>query len=481
MKSLVPLAVSSAALVACLLVPAAAAAAPANDLFANAQEIGPALPIEVPGSTVEATVEAGEELPAEGHTVWFKWTAPSSMPVRVDVCDYHVVEGPGNEGLWAYTGTTIPTLGTVAENFTGCRVSFAAVGGTTYRIKFDTYFGGEGNFVLRMIEETPPANDDFAAAQTVGPGLPISVPGSNVFATTEPGEPHHASNNEKDFPPADSVWYRWTPDTSAEVVVRDCAGDFAPRLGVYTGTAVASLTRVTTTIPLVSFPYCSLRFEAEAGTTYRIAVAGSGGEREGSFTLDIHRFVRPPNDDFENATPIGPTLPISVEGTNLDAGTESQEPDHSRFGDGIPFASVWYSWTAAESRLVRISTCGSSFSSVLSVYTGTLLDSLDKVATGEGGCEPLPGNTIDLPALAGVRYTIAIDGSGPNSEGPFTLRIFDPFASAPPAGAIPPPPGTAPKPRFSLKRALKRCRKIRRKKARRRCIHRARRKAKRLA
>src|SRR5262249_17053159 len=181
-------------------------------------------------------------------------------------------------GLFAYTGTTIPTLVEVAENFSGCKVSFAAVEGTTYRIRFDTYFGGEGNFTLRMLQETPPANDDFVDAQPVGPGLPISVAASNVFATVEPGEPHHASSNETNFPPADSVWYSWTPNTSAEVSVRDCNGDFAPRLGVYTGTTVATLTRVTTTAPLVSFPYCSLRFDAEAGTTYRIAAAGPGGE-----------------------------------------------------------------------------------------------------------------------------------------------------------------------------------------------------------
>jgi len=328
-----------------------------------------------------------------------------------------------------------------------------------------------------MLEETPPANDDFSAAQPMGPGLPVSVSGSNVFATVEPGEPHHASNNETDFPPADSVWYSWTPASSGEVEVRDCEGDFGPRLGVYTGTAVASLTRVTTTVPLVSFPYCSLRFEAEAGTTYRIAVAGPGGEREGHFTLDIHRFARPANDDFENAMPIGPTLPISVDGTNLDASAESKEPDHSRFGDETPHASVWYSWTANESRLVRISTCGSSFSSLLSVYTGTLLDSLEKVAKGEGGCEPLNGNQLDLSARAGVRYMIAIDGAGPNMEGPFTLRIFDPFAVAPqPVPPTPPPAKT----HFSLKRAMKKCRKIKRAKPRHRCIRRARKKAKRL-
>jgi hypothetical protein len=118
---------------------------------------------------------------------------------------------------------------------------------------------------------------------------------------------------------------------------------------------------------------------------------------------------------------------------------------------------------------------------VLSIYTGNLLDSLDKVATGEGGCGPLNGNQLDLSANAAARYLIAIDGSSPDAEGPFTLRVFDPLASPPPPGLGPAPPGAAHRPGFSLKRALKRCRKIKRAKPRRRCIRRARRRAKRLS
>jgi hypothetical protein len=269
----------------------------------------------------------------------------------------------------------------VASSFSGCKASFQAVEGTTYRIKFDTYFGGEGDFTLTMLEETPPANDDFATAPAIGPGLPISVGGSTVFSTVETGEPHHGSDDESNFPSRDSVWYRWTAETAGEVRVRDCEADFATRLGVYTGTAVNGLTRVTPSVALTSFPYCSLRFDPEPGVTYRIAVSGGGAEEEGHFTLEIHPFARPANDDFGDATPIGPGLPISVEGSNIDAGAESQEPDHSRFGDGIPSASVWYSWTPAEARMVRISTCGTGFSSLLSVYTGSLLDSLQKAAS----------------------------------------------------------------------------------------------------
>ena len=48
----------------------------------------------------------------------------------------------------------------------------------------------------------PPANDDFANAQVVGPAVPIAVPATTVDATAETDEPNHASN-----PPQHSVWF----------------------------------------------------------------------------------------------------------------------------------------------------------------------------------------------------------------------------------------------------------------------------------
>ncbi len=174
---------------------------PANDDFADAQVVGPLLPIEVAGTTVDGSVEAGEGGQPGGRTVWFQWTAPSSVPIRVDACEYHVASGPGNAGLFVYTGSTIPTLVPVGQSPDGCKVSFNAVSGTAYRIKFDSFFEGEGNFILRMFEENPPANDDFADAQAIGPDLPISFGGSNISSTVETGEPHHASDDESSFPP----------------------------------------------------------------------------------------------------------------------------------------------------------------------------------------------------------------------------------------------------------------------------------------
>ena len=164
-RFLVPLILSLVALAAGLIPTASALAAPANDNLASAQVVGPALPIAEAGTTVGATVEAGELHPDDGHSVWFSWTAPAAGPVRVDVCDYEVANGPGNFGLWVYTGNTIATLVEVGSSPNGCKVSFPAISGTAYKISLNSFFEGEGNFTLRLSAETPPPNDNFSSPQ----------------------------------------------------------------------------------------------------------------------------------------------------------------------------------------------------------------------------------------------------------------------------------------------------------------------------
>jgi hypothetical protein len=87
--SLVCLASCSIAILAGLANAPAALAAPANDDFANASVVGPDLPVSVPGTNVEATAEEGEPNPfgvdKATSSAWYRWTAPSSMRVVLDV------------------------------------------------------------------------------------------------------------------------------------------------------------------------------------------------------------------------------------------------------------------------------------------------------------------------------------------------------------------------------------------------------------
>ena len=463
---------------------------PSNDAMASPLTVGPALPVSKAATNVDSSLEAGEPSGhggTDGRSVWFKWVAPESAKVRVDVCDFDPVSGARNAGVFVYKAPLTP----VASDFDGCRVSFDAVSGSDYRIAFSATSRGEGDFTLKLVKEAPPANDMFAAAEPIGPWIPVRTSGTTLFSTVEANEPAHGSDPGGTFPAHDSVWYRWTPSASTAVRMSACDADFSSRLGVYTGAALNSLTPVTPNPALTGFPFCALRFQAQAGVTYRIAVGGPGSEEEGEFALDIHAFSPPANDNLAAAQALGSGLPVSVSGSNVDASAEENEPGHSIYDDDEAIASVWYTWTPTANMPVRISTCGSSFPSSLAVYRGAALLGLSEVAAGTGGClGGGEGNQFDFSALAGTQYWIAVDSRVEDLEGTFALDLTE-------LGTIPPElpieqttitlmPEPAPrvavpspkKPAFSLKKALKKCAKIKRKAPHRKCVKKAKKRAK---
>ncbi len=114
---------------------------------------------------------------------------------------------------------------------------------------------------------------------------------------------------------------------------------------------------------------------------------------------------RPLNDDFAEPTVLS-GVNIGVNGSNLRGTKESGEPNHA--GE-IGGKSVWWSWIAPASGLATVATSGSSFDTVLAVYTGTTLADLVRVA----GDDDSGGNgtsKLTFSVLAGVTYLIAVDG-----------------------------------------------------------------------
>ena len=83
--------------------------------------------------------------------------------------------------------------------------------------------------------------------------------------------------------------------------------------------------------------------------------------------------------------------------------------------------SVWWSWVAPASGPVTISTVGSTFDTLLGVYTGTNVATLTLVASDDDS----GGNTTSLVtfnATAGTEYAIAVDGWH-GAQGVITLNV----------------------------------------------------------
>lgn len=396
------------------IVPAAYSAPPANDSFAAAAVIaGPTGSID--GTNLEATKEGGEPDHAEnsgGRSVWYRWTAPLSGAVLLDTCTSSF-----DTLLAAYRGDSVTALTPIAASDDACdlgsRIAFQVNSGEEYRIAVDGFEGAVGTFTLRWQALTAASNDAFASAQPLS-GSNGQATGSNLGATSEPGEPRHL-----DGAGGQSIWYSWTAPSSATATINTCGSTFDTILAVYTGAAVNSLTPVARNddgalcrdgaedLSFVSFP-------TRAGTTYRIAVDGFE-QSAGVVTLSWSLRTAPANDGFGAARRITGARG-RMAGTNVGATRQAGEPRHG--GSGI--ASVWYRWRAPRTMRAVFATCGATFDSLLGVYRGSRLTSLRALARNDDGCPRGLGSRATASVVRGTVYRIAIDGLG-QSAGRFTL------------------------------------------------------------
>ena len=80
--------------------------------------------------------------------------------------------------------------------------------------------------------DPPPSNDRFDNRTVIATG--VTVVGSSVGATVEPGEPAGLA----------TVWYSWTPSVTGGHSVSTAGSAFPTVVGVYTGSSVASMSPV---------------------------------------------------------------------------------------------------------------------------------------------------------------------------------------------------------------------------------------------
>jgi len=116
----------------------------------------------------------------------------------------------------------------------------------------------------------------------------------------------------------------------------------------------------------------------------------------GTYQLNIQAILPPSNDDFLNATSIG-ALPFSDLVDLTLATTEPGEPSC-----GGPIRTVWYTFTAAETRSIFASHVHPTFATVFAVYTGSTLATLTQVSCRSG--------SVAFTAEAGTTYHIQVGG-----------------------------------------------------------------------
>ena len=198
-------------------------------------------------------------------------------------------------------------------------------------------------------------------------GTNLVLYSSNVNATHQKGEPQHAG-----VPGGKSVWFSWRPTVTGTVIMDTAGSDFDTVLAVYTN-ATLQITSVTNLVAVAAndndselAPLSRVKFTAFANTTYHIAVDGRDGFA-GNVELAIRqsRSSAAPNDFLATAARL---VDGTILGTNAGASKEVGEPDHAGNAGG---ASVW--WRLDNNTFapgtIRLSTFGSSFDTIVAVYT----------------------------------------------------------------------------------------------------------------
>ena len=179
--------------------------------------------------------------------------------------------------------------------------------------------------------------------------------------------------------------------------------------------------------------------------------AASSSDMGFDLRIESEELVLPANDQFANAIALTGDLPIRTTGrtdNRLDAvgaTKESGEPNHAGDAGG---ASIWWKWTPTVSGRYYVSLDGSSFDTLLGVYTGTAVNALTLLSRypnlsvpASSSTEPFyPGSRVEFDAVAETTYHIAADGAG-GAFGTVALKLgtstprLDPSAELLPAGS----------------------------------------------
>jgi hypothetical protein len=400
-------------------------AAPANDNFGDAAlvvgETG-----TMSGDNFAATRETGEpdyvnvidpSARAACTSVWYQWTAPSTEEY------YFNTFGSDFDTIMAvYTGAAVDSLTWVNDNDDyvndvvsreQSRLSFSAATGTTYHIAVDGWKCDQGYIALNWGSAADlPANENLASAAGIS-GSTGTITGTNINATPENLEPFHYID-----PPYSSIWFAWTAPASGGYFIFDTFGsDFDTILAVYEGPELGNLTQLASNDDDGAGFQSRLAFEANGSEVYHIAIDGYLG-LQGNVALNWQELAQlPPNDDFNNATPLSGGTGSTTAYTFL-ATTETDEPSH---GDVYgPYASIWFIWTATFSGNAVFDTVGSDFDTTMAAYTGTAVDGLTRLKDNDDADTGIQSR-ITFPVIAGNTYYIAVDGYD-NSQGNVVLN-----------------------------------------------------------
>jgi hypothetical protein len=347
----------------------------------------------VRGTTIDATAQPGEPRHAghpPRHSVWARWVAPKDGVVTFRTAGSRI-----DTVLAAYTGTSISQLVPVASDddsgeYLSSRITFRARAQTTYHIAVDSFGGRPGKFVLfTSFEETPvilPTINTEPVDRTVAPGTDVTF---SVEADSS------------------NYGYQWffngqVVGTSPTLAIKSAGpehvGEYFCR--IFNGTSRFRDTR-------------------RARLQLNINEFGQADPKLRSSEKLNRDFVGA--DDFRKLAGAAPkSVAHGYSGTQVfstvGATKEYGEPNHCGVAGG---ASEWFAFQAATNGTIYLDTDGSTFDTVLAVYTGPgdSFATLVPVACDNNSGLDGKDSRVSFAATQGTIYWVAVDGVNHPSSG----------------------------------------------------------------
>ena len=348
--------------------------------------------------------------PATGGERWYAWRAPVS-----GIATFDTAGSTFDTVLSIYTGTP-DALALIATDddrggFLTSKVRFNTTVGTTYLINVKGFGNAAGQIVVSFNLD---ATSQQVPVITVSPQSVTAVVGKDVsFMVVAEGT---------------DLVYQWLGD-GTEITGESSAT--LQLLNVQEADALSYSVRITSaTVAVDPVSVESLPALLHVGTVNSLSVDKFLNAPRLAGGIALQRVDRTPSPESLSVlagSPIAEGFNGSISFSTFGASKEQGEPNHC---DVVGGASQWMTYMAPEAGVVRVSTEGADFDTVLSVYSGTgssfdglILEACDDNSGADGMT-----SIADFRVRAGAQYFIAVDGVG-GSRG--TVKLSYEFAKGP--------------------------------------------------
>jgi len=289
------------------------------------------------------------------------------------------------------------------DDFNGqqSQITFAVKAGSQYLIEvggFNASSKGQGLISISCDNQaSQPNNDDCVNATQIG--NVTELPFDTTCATFD--GPGH-------FFTSPNLWYRYTAASTGNVTVSLLLSEFDTALVVYdTGNCYPKVDDIIErNDDFGGFLQSQITFQATAGRSYLFEVMGYNSDEVGQGVLTVSSEGSSPpsgqSDNLAHPQPIGDVTELPFDTT----GAEQDGPHYCMYSPNL-----WYCYTAPCTGDVTVSLAGSSFDTMLAVYSTCEPDlDYDDMIQCNDDTSTSQQSEIVFEAVADTQYLIEVGG-----------------------------------------------------------------------